>query len=412
MAAPEYILSALQWLFLLALLYYYILAYLGLGHPRCPPPAEPVTRFALLIPAHNEETVLPHLLDSIARQDYPAHLVEVYVVADNCTDGTAHVAARAGATVLERVSHLRGKGYALQFGLCQILNRSRCDAICIMDADNLLDSSFLARVNARLVAGASVVQARVETKNPLDSWVSASYAINFWLANRLWQLGRARAGLSGLLCGTGMCFRRDVLASTGWPATSLTEDLEYTVILISRGIRVTWAHEAVVFDEKPARLGPSCRQRLRWLQGKWQVLFTYGPRLFREALTLRSWTRADALLCLLQPVLLLAGPLCALSAALHPRTAVAVAAARDQNPLLLALALVPYLMPVIAMYLEKAPLKAYLYLPAYTVFSFTWIPIAVAGLLTFRHRGWYRTPHTRAISLEQRTHLYSLRHTG
>ncbi|MEW6398469.1 MAG: glycosyltransferase family 2 protein [Bacillota bacterium] len=411
-AAPDYILSVLQWLCLLAVSYYYMLTYLGLARPSRPPAAPPATGFALLIPAHNEEKVLPPLLESIALQEYPRELIEVYVVADNCTDGTARVAARAGATVLERTSPLRGKGYALQFGLREILNRSRCAAVCILDADNLLDPLFLSSINARLLAGARVVQGRVETKNPLDSWVSASYAINFWLANRLWQLGRARAGLSGLLCGTGMCFRREVLAATGWPATSLTEDLEYTVVLISRGIKVTWAHEAVVFDEKPDLLGPSCRQRLRWLQGKWQILFSYGPRLFMEALALRSWARADALLFLLQPALLLAGPACALSAALHPHTVVAVTAAREENPFLLALALIPYLLPLIAMYLEKAPAKAYLYLPAYTFFSFTWIPITLAGLLTFWRRAWYRTPHTRAITLEQRTHLYSLRPAG
>lgn len=412
MEAPQYILSAAQWLCLLALFYYYLIAWLGMTRPSRPPRAEPATRFALLIPAHNEERVLPFLLDSINAQDYPRHLFEVYVVADNCTDNTSRVAAEGGATVLERVSSLRGKGYALQYGLREILKRSRCDAVCILDADNLLDPSFLSRLNDRLAAGALVVQGRVETKNPLDSWVSTSYAINFWLSNRLWQLGRARVGLSGFLCGTGMCFRREVLAATGWPATSLTEDLEYTVVLISRGIKVTWAHEAVVYDEKPTCLGPSCRQRLRWLQGKWQVFFTYAPRLLWEALAARSFARVDALLCLLQPALLVLGPACALAAAVRERPVVTVAAAREQNPLLLALAMLPYLLPVLAMYLEKAPARAYLYLPAYAVFSFTWIPIAVAGLFTFWRKQWYRTPHTRAISLEQRAHLYSLRHTG
>lgn len=411
MAAPEYIFTAVQWVCLLTILYYYVISILGLGRPLLPPGAQPVTRFALLIPAHNEETVLPLLLDSIARQHYPRELIEVYVVADNCTDGTARVAMRAGAIVLERTSPRRGKGYALQFGLRHILSRSRCHAICIIDADNLLDPWFLYRVNARLVAGARVIQARVETKNPLDSWVSASYAINFWLANRLWQMGRARAGLSALLCGTGMCFHRDVLLQTGWPATSLTEDLEYTVILISRGLKVTWAHEAVVYDEKPATLGPSLRQRLRWLQGKWQVLFAYGPRLAGEALLLRSWARADALVCLLQPLLVLAGPTCALSALLQARPALP-SAGRTPNPFVVGLAVIPYLLPLIAMYLEKAPARAYLFLPAYAIFSLTWIPIALAGLLTLRSRGWYRTPHTRAISVDQRAQLYSLRHPG
>lgn len=404
------ILNGAQWICFGILVYYYLLSYLGMGKPRPVPPSAPKTRFAVLIPAHNEERVLPLLLETLQNQEYPSDLLEVYVVADNCHDGTARVARLAGATVLERVSPLRGKGYALQFGLREVLARSRCDVVCIMDADNLAHPRLLSIVNSYFAQGAQVVQARVETKNPLDSWVSASYAINFWLSHRLWQLARARAGLSGLLCGTGMCFRADLLREMGWPATSLTEDLEYTMLLISRGLKVTWAHEALVFDEKPTRFWPSCRQRLRWLQGKWQVLFAYGPRLFWSALREGSWLKADGFLCLLQPPLLLLGPLCALAALAHPRplAPAPISLAHRSHPELILLGLLPYFLPAVAMYLEKAPARAYLYLPAYTFFSFTWIPIALAGLIMYRQRRWYRTPHTRAITLEQRARLYSL----
>ncbi|HHY96066.1 MAG TPA: glycosyltransferase, partial [Firmicutes bacterium] len=350
MPVLDYILKAAQWLCFFVLLYYYVLAYMGLGSPRRAPAVTPLLRFGILIPAHNEERVLPLLLDSLRRQDYPAHLISVVVVADNCTDGTAEVARRHGATVLERTSPLRGKGYALKFGLDYLL-RTECDAVCVLDADNLVDPRFLGIISAHFAHGAQVVQGRVETKNPLDSWVSASYAINFWLSNRMWQLARARAGLSSLLCGTGMCFRTDLLRVTGWPAMSLTEDLEYSIILISRGIKVAWAHEAVVFDEKPATFAASWRQRLRWLQGKWQVLFTLGPRLFSSAVFERNWVKMDGALCLLQPVLLLLSPISALIAYLYPSAAhpASLSVARHSaTPGAIALALIPYFLPVIA----------------------------------------------------------------
>lgn len=262
-----------------------------------------------------------------------------------------------------------------------------------------------------MVRGAQAIQGRVETKNPFDSWVSASYAISFWVSNRVWQLARARVGLSGVLCGTGMCFRKDLLRFTGWPAMSLTEDLEYSMILISKGLNVVWAHDAVVYDEKPATFWTSWRQRLRWLRGKWKVLFSMGPGLFLDALVEGNWQKMDGVLILLQPALLLLAPLCGL-------LGLTSSAKLDMSPDVMrylkwenmVLGVFPYVLPALVMYLERVPLKAYVYLPTYTLFCMTWIPIALVGLVLHRRRDWYRTPHRRAITLEQCARLYSLHH--
>ena len=71
-------------------------------------------RYAVLICARNEEEVIGDLVRSVRRQTYPGQLVDTYVMADNCTDGTACAAANAGADVFERNDRSRvGKGYAL-----------------------------------------------------------------------------------------------------------------------------------------------------------------------------------------------------------------------------------------------------------------------------------------------------------
>ena len=73
-------------------------------------------RFAVVVSARNEEGVIGELLESLNRQNYPKELLDLYVVADNCTDDTAGAARRAGAFVYERFDQLhKGKGYAMDY---------------------------------------------------------------------------------------------------------------------------------------------------------------------------------------------------------------------------------------------------------------------------------------------------------
>ena len=73
-------------------------------------------RYAVLIAARNEEAVIGHLIDSLKKQDYPQELVDIYVVADNCSDRTAEMARDHGAAVFERLEPEKAtKGYALSF---------------------------------------------------------------------------------------------------------------------------------------------------------------------------------------------------------------------------------------------------------------------------------------------------------
>ena len=72
--------------------------------------------YALVVAAHNEEKVIKNLIDSLNSQDYPKNKYQIFVIADNCTDSTAKIAAEAGATVFERTdSECKGKGFALEW---------------------------------------------------------------------------------------------------------------------------------------------------------------------------------------------------------------------------------------------------------------------------------------------------------
>ena len=106
-------------------------------------------KYGICIAARNEDKVIKNLLESINNQDYPKELLDIYVIADNCTDNTAKIAREAGAIVYERFDETKKtKGYAMQWFLNQkVKENADYDAFCVFDADNIVTSSFFENMN-------------------------------------------------------------------------------------------------------------------------------------------------------------------------------------------------------------------------------------------------------------------------
>lgn len=96
------------------------------------------------------------------------------------------------------------------------------------------------------------------------------------------QLARNNIGLSNQLGGTGFAISTETLKELGWGATCLTEDLEFSVKLVLSGEKVGWAHDAIIYDEKPLTLKASWKQRKRWMQGFADVSTRYGMKLLKK----------------------------------------------------------------------------------------------------------------------------------
>ncbi len=243
-------------------LYYAVLTTIGRRRSKIDS-APSLHRFAVLVPAHDEELSLPDSLRSVLLTDYPRNLLEVFVVADNCSDCTAAVARKCGATVLERTHDTeRGKGYALRFGLDEIL-KGRPDAVLILDADCQVGENLFRVLNDHLANGAEVVQVAVVTRNPDDGPTGFVGAVGNAFDN-LVSAGKDRLGLPVPLRGSGMAFRRDVLDLFPWQEYGLTEDADYADRLRRGGVRVRFEPEPPVRSETPARRGDLYGQRRRW----------------------------------------------------------------------------------------------------------------------------------------------------
>ncbi len=281
---------ALFWGLLLAFLVGYLLLLTvaaGLA-PRVTSgiPAATPARFVILIPAHDEERLLPGLFASLAALRYPADSYRVHVVADNCSDRTAEIANAAGATVHERHDTSRpGKGAALQWLLERLqVSAEAYDAVIIFDADSVVSENFLQVMAARLARGQRVVQAYYAVRQPQRSAAvglrySALAALHY-----LRPLGRMALGASSGLKGNGMLFAAPVLQRHAWSA-SVTEDIEQHMALLLAGERVFFAPDATVWAEMPDTLAKSESQHQRWESGRLLLARRYVPQLLRGALT-------------------------------------------------------------------------------------------------------------------------------
>jgi cellulose synthase/poly-beta-1,6-N-acetylglucosamine synthase-like glycosyltransferase len=291
-------------------LYYVVLSLCGLYRKKEKEieSIKPQKKFALVVAAHNEEAVIGQILDSMKSLDYPQKLYDIFVIADNCTDKTAKIAKKHKALVHERFDDKnRGKGFALEWMFTRIFAMNKkYDAIAIFDADNLLSKNFLIEMNAKLLEGYKVVQGYIDSKNPHDSWITGSYSIAFWSVNRLFQLSRYNLGLSCQIGGTGFCVDTNILKNIGWGATCLTEDLEFSCKLILGGHKIGWCHDAVVYDEKPLTLKQSWRQRKRWMQGFTDVSSRFFVKLIKKAFQDKDFIALDCAIYTIQPFILLA----------------------------------------------------------------------------------------------------------
>ena len=384
--------------------YYFVLACFGFWKKREKKNFHPKHTFAIVVSAHNEESVIGQLVENLHVLRYPKELYDIFIVADNCTDSTARVARESGAIVHERFdTEKRGKGFAMEWMFARLFKMKRqYDAIVVFDADNLVHPNFLLEMNNRLQKGETVIQGYMDAKNPTDTWISGTFAIAFWLIDHIWHLAKYNIGLSSVLGGTGMCISTSVLRRFGWGATCLTEDMEFTMKVLLKGIRTTWAHDAIVYDEKPLTFKQAWNQRKRWAQGHFDIAGRYIPAMIKEGIRRRDIRLLDGVLHLVQPHFLLMSTffvIASYAGAVYPFYTNILERVLPLEVWTI-LAFGQYIFPVIILAKIRANWKCWLYLLMYPVFVYSWIPITFLGFLHRHERVWSHTQHTRALSYQ------------
>jgi cellulose synthase/poly-beta-1,6-N-acetylglucosamine synthase-like glycosyltransferase len=270
---------------------------------RDPPPATgEAVRFLVLVPAHNEETVIGGCLEAIEADRRSGDTV--LVVADRCTDATARIARASGAHVLERgPADEPGRAAARQAGL----ERAReldWDAVLMLDADSVISPGFFAACEQGLASGAGVVQARSESKQGKTLATEASLAA-FTLQGVTLPRGRDRLGLSVRLRGTGMAIRRRYAYTHRFRAPA-SEDLFFTLDLLLDGVRCRHVDSARLRSEGAGTWDAFGSQKVRYEAGRMAAARTYVLRLLGRAVVHRDAACLDAAWFLATPPFALA----------------------------------------------------------------------------------------------------------
>ena len=252
------------------------------------PPVDDSLRVAVLVPAHNESiNILPTIACLLPQMRKGDRLI---VIADNCVDDTATLARSAGAHVVERHHvELRGKGYALAFGV-DSLRADPPDVVIVVDADCTVTPDAVARVARRSIESGCPVQ----MLNLMHTEAAAGVRLRILefamiVKNLVRPLGAYRLGGACHLTGTGMALPWVLVSKAKLASGHTAEDMKLGVDMAMAGYPAEFYFGAKVSSLFPEDVAIARTQKSRWEHGHLATLTEELPRLLAAALRKGSW---------------------------------------------------------------------------------------------------------------------------
>lgn len=277
---------------------------------------------AVIVPSHDMEAVIVRCVQSLRAMRYPADRLQVFVVADHCTDRTAAQAESAGATVLVRDDGPPGKTYTIAWTLAALRQRGiRPDLYVVTDATAHVKASFLGALVARWQQGEDIVVAHSLVDVANQKWFAQCLGLTLVHRN-MQNLARERLGLSALVEGRGMAYSSEYIDRFGWnlalptsndPSAHPTEDWRHGVRVVEHGYRVAFADDAHVYTPLRDTLSAATQQGMRWERGRMANAATHGVKVLVQAIRKREARMIFAALDAIQLPVAVLGALCVLT---------------------------------------------------------------------------------------------------
>jgi cellulose synthase/poly-beta-1,6-N-acetylglucosamine synthase-like glycosyltransferase len=279
---------------------------------------------ATIIPARNAARVIANCICSLHACNYPREQVDIYVVADHCSDDTAQCAQAAGATALIRTAGPPGKTYTLAWALEELTQRGVTPALyLIVDATVQVEANFLTSVAECWQQGEEIITSHQVVSSGNRAWYAR--CLGLMLVHRnLQNWSRERLGLSALLEGRGMAYSQRYIRRFGWhlalPASSQTlhptEDFRHAVQAVEQGYRVAFADDAWIYTPLRDSLIEATKQGSRWDRGRMLNAGTHALRLLMRGLWQRDLLKTFAAVDAIQPPVAILGGLSVAMAAI------------------------------------------------------------------------------------------------
>ena len=264
-----------------------VLGFLSVFHRKTRPRANPSSKIAVVVYAHDQEFFIEKVVRSIIMEtDYPAELFDVVVVADNCEDSTAYVATFAGAVVLERSDKIDvGRHYALEWAFARLMVEDY-DAFLLIDADIAIPPKTLSLLDAALEKGALAIRLPFRRHRAYEDWSARLDDVVESSKDRVIPRGNSVIGLSAGLVENGFCLAKSLLREIPYQAFSENEYFDYHVRLALAGERVKLVRGVELETRNPIqseKLAEMAERRSRARRG---AVSKRAGELFKKAFSL------------------------------------------------------------------------------------------------------------------------------
>lgn len=249
---------------------------------------EKKNKICVIIPAHNEEDVIYDTVkDLFINQNYPHNLFDVYVIADNCSDKTAELAKKAGATVFIHIDNNPKHhmvGYALKYGLKELLKIDEVkhyDFMIRLDADNHINKEFFSLMNDAYNSGAKIARPYESALNMTQNSFTKACGLYYIFDSRCSSRVRERLHLDAHVNGPGSLTDFNIIRKIGgYDTTTMCEDTEFNWKRMFEKVKCHYVEDAVVYEDLPSTLKDTYYRNKRLGAGNTRLFFRYTPKLW------------------------------------------------------------------------------------------------------------------------------------
>ena len=233
-------------------------------------------RFLILYPAYNEDRVILNSIDQISEQDYPQDHYTIAVISDHMQPETNALLAKYPICLLQPSFEKSSKAKAMQYAINEV--QGQFDHVAILDADNVVQPTFLSQLNILCNAGYDAIQCHRCAKNANNN-VAVLDGVSEEINNTIFRKAHNRLGLSSALIGSGMCFKYDLFRQNVFHLTTAGEDREMEALLLRQNVFIKYAADIHVLDEKVSSQDNFQRQRMRWMTAQIQSFLSMLPEI-------------------------------------------------------------------------------------------------------------------------------------
>lgn len=265
------VIEIIQWILFIYLalttLYIFVFSFASLFPYKNKPPLDTKKRkFAVLIPGYKEDDVIIEVAKDALNQDYPADLYDIVVIADSFNSKTLKKLKELPIKVIEVSFESSTKSKALNKAMEQL--PEDYDLALVLDADNLMESDFLAKINKTFSNKCIIVQGHRVAKNT-DTSFAVLDAVSEEINNNIFRKGHRILGLSAAIIGSGMAIEYNYfknLMKTIKAVGGFDKEIELKTLKDKHVIE--YNNDAYVYDEKVQKAEVFQSQRRRWLSAQ------------------------------------------------------------------------------------------------------------------------------------------------